>query len=318
MKKIGKELKNILKEASNLTFTLLKIMIPISITVKLLGELGIIELIGKSLSPIMNIVGLPGEFGLVWSTTMITNIYGGLLVFLSLAIENQYTTAQVTILAAMMLIAHTLPIELRIAQKAGVRLWFMFSLRVFGAFLLGGILNVFYKIFNLHNNIVKIIWNPGYTEPTLINWIITESKNYIIIFLIIFGILILMKILTITGILDKLNKILKPALEFLGMSKEVAPITIIGMTLGLSYGGGLIIKQTKSHLLSKKDVFLSLSLMGLSHSLIEDTLLMVTIGAALSGILLGRFIFTIIIIFILIRIIKHLSDPILKKCLISS
>ena len=101
MKKINKEIKSILKEASNLTFTLLKIMIPISIIVKVLGELGIIELIGKNLSPIMNIVGLPGEFGLVWSTTMITNIYGGLLVFFSLAIENQYTTAQVSILAAM-------------------------------------------------------------------------------------------------------------------------------------------------------------------------------------------------------------------------
>ena len=34
------------------------------------------------------------------------------------------TTAQATVLATMMLIAHTLPVELRIAQKSGPRLLF--------------------------------------------------------------------------------------------------------------------------------------------------------------------------------------------------
>ena len=313
MKKTIIEFKNTLKEASFTTFTLLKIMIPVSIIVKILGELGIIEIAGTVLLPIMNVVGLPGEFGLVWATTMITNIYGGLVIFFSLAIENPYTAAQVTVLGSMMLIAHTLPIELRIAQKAGARLWFMFSLRVIGAFILGWILNTFYTSFHLHQNATTILWNPGNTDTSLFHWVIRECRNYLMIFLIILVILLIMKLLKKSGIIDRLNNLLEPLLGFLGMSKNAAPITIIGMTMGISYGGGLIIKEAKSNLLSKKDAFLSLSLMGLSHSLIEDTLLMVAMGAALSGILLGRFAFTLIIMLVLIKCINRLSEPVFNK-----
>ena len=56
-----------------------------------------------------------------------------------------------------------------------------------------------------------------------------------------------------SGIIDRLNNLLEPALKVLGMSKNAAPITMIGMTLGLAYGGGLIIKEAKSGILSKKD-----------------------------------------------------------------
>ncbi|MCK4347193.1 MAG: hypothetical protein KAW47_01110 [Thermoplasmatales archaeon] len=313
MRKIISEIKDTFKEASLTTFTLLKIMIPISIIVRLLKEFGMIEIVGDVLSPAMNIVGLPGELGIVWATAMITNIYGALIVFFSLAMQNSYTVAQVTVLSTMILVAHTLPIELRIAQRAGVRLWFMFSLRFLGAFALGWILYVIYTLFNAHQNLATILWNPGKTDSSLVYWIVGECKNYLMIFLIILGLLLLMKLLKKSGIMTRLNNLLEPALEFLGMSKEAAPITIIGTTLGLSYGGGLIINEAKSGLLSKKDSLLSLSMMGLSHSLIEDTLLMVAMGAALSGILFGRFAFTIAVMFVLIKCINHLSKRVFNK-----
>ena len=133
------------------------------------------------------------------------------------------------------------------------------------------------------------------------------------IFFIIFGLLLIMRLLKKYNIIKHLNNFLEPALEFFGMSKKAAPITIIGTTLGLSYGGALIINEVKSNLISKKDSFLSLSMMGLSHSLIEDTLLMITMGAALSGILFGRIFFTIIIMIILIKFINKISKEKLNK-----
>ena len=117
-----------------------------------------------------------------------------------------------------------------------------------------------------------------------------------------------MKILKNLGIIEKLNQWMEPALELLGMSKKAAPLTIIGTTLGISYGGGIIINEAQSGNLSRKDAFLSVSLMGLTHSLIEDTLLMMTIGASLIGILFGRVIFSVIIMLLLINIIKNISD----------
>jgi hypothetical protein len=307
MEKITTEIKDTLKETIFTTFELLKIMIPISIIVKILGELGIIEIAGDFLAPIMRVVGLPGDFGLVWATAMITNIYGGLVVFFSLSVKNSLTVAQVTVLGTMILVAHTLLIESRITQKAGVRLWFMLSLRVLGAFILGWILNIIFTSFNLYQNESMLLWKPTYENSSIFYWVIGECKNYFMIFIIILSLLFLMKILKKSGTINRLNNFLEPILKSLGMSKDAAPITIIGMTLGLAYGGGLIIKEVKSGFLSKKDTFLSLSLMGLSHSLIEDTLLMLAIGASLVGILFARLLFTIAVMVVLIKFITHLS-----------
>jgi len=307
------EIKIILKDASYTTIELLKIMIPISIIIKILDILGFIEIIGRALSPIMGIVGLPGDFGLVWATAMITNIYGGLIVFFSLSINNSYTVAQVTILSVMILVAHNLPIEARITQKAGVSICYMLSLRIIGAFVLGWLLSIFINTFNLFNTKSRILWTPGYENETYLYWFLGEIKNYFMIFLIILILISLIHILKKSGLINRFNNLISPLLKFLGMSKNAAPITIIGMTLGLAYGGGIIIKEAKSKNLSKKDIFLSLSLMGLSHSLIEDTLLMLTIGASLIAILFARLIFSILVLLILIQFINRISNRVFKK-----
>ena len=307
------EIKETLKDAGSTTLTLLKILIPVSIIVKILSELGAIEIIGDYLSYAMGVVGLPGEFGLVWATAMLTNIYGAIVVLFSLSLESSYTVAQVTVLACMILFAHALPIEARIAQKAGVKLWFTLFLRIFGAIAFGFVLNLIFSNFNLFQNKSSMIWQQDIVNPTIYQWILEQMKYYVIIFLIILGLVTLMRILQKTGAVDRLNNFLKPGLEFLGMNKNAAPITIIGITLGLAYGGGLIIRESKSKLLTKKDTFLSVSLMGLSHSLIEDTLLTLSMGATIVGILFGRILFSILIIIIMIQIINRLSNKIFEK-----
>jgi hypothetical protein len=308
MNKFIVAVNTIVRDASLTTFELLKIMIPVSIIVKIFAEFGFIEVIGNHLAPVMNVVGLPGSVGLVWATAMITNIYGGLVVFFSLSLTNSFTIAQVTVLGVMILLAHNLPIEARITQKAGVRLWYMIVLRVGSAFVLGWIIFVVFSRFNLFTSESSLLWEPGFTDPSLFYWIIGECRNYFMIFLIIFGLLSLMYVLKKIGLIDKLNSLLEPGLKVLGMSKYVAPLTIIGMTLGLAYGGGLILRETKANTLTNKDVFLSLSFMGLSHSLIEDTILLLTIGASLLGILLARVMFSLVVLFVLIYCVKHLSD----------
>jgi hypothetical protein len=311
--KAGKVVKNIFKDTGSTYFFLLKIMIPISIIVKILEEFGAIEIIGENLGPAMGIVGLPGEFGLVIATAMITNIYGALVVFFTLSLNYTYTIAQVTILACMMLIAHTLPVEARIVQKAGVRLWYTLSLRIFGAFVFGFILNLIFTNFHLFQNKNILIWEPSYNDPNLFQWLIGQIGYYIMIFLIILGLMTLMEILKATGTLDKLNNFLKPGLKVFSISKNAAILPLIGMTLGLAYGGGVIVKEAKSKIISKKDTFLSLSFLNLSHSLIEDTFLTLAIGASIFGILIGRLFFTIFVMLIIAKFINSISKKTFNK-----
>ncbi len=307
------EIKKIFKDAGETSFILFKILIPVSIIVKILSEIGLVKTISGYLEPVMGLVGLPGDFALVWGTAMITNIYGGLIVFLNLSLSNTYSVAQVTILATMILVAHSFPVEIRIAQKAGVRARFSILFRFLSAIIIGAILSLVFNFFNLFNENTNIIWQPQNIDQSLTQWIINELKNYLMIFFIILALITLIHILKKSGIIEKLNNAFEPGLKYLGMSKNAAPLTIIGLTLGISYGGGLIIKEVQENNLGKKDAFLSVSMLCLSHSLIEDTLIMVSIGASFVGILFARVFFTIIVMIILIQVIKKLSNKTFKR-----
>ena len=55
-------------------------------------------------------------------------------------------------------------------------------------------------------------------------------------------------------------------------------------------------------------MFYSLALMGLAHSLIEDTLLMMAMGAHWSGVLLGRILFALVAVFLLVKLMALVPD----------
>lgn len=124
------------REIISVTLTLFKIMIPIILIIKVVEEMGGIIILSNVLSPLMETVGLPKEMGLVWATTLLTNIYGGLIVFINT--DMPLSVAQVSILGSMMLLAHSLPIEAAIAKKAGVNLSITLLIRVGGVLCLRG------------------------------------------------------------------------------------------------------------------------------------------------------------------------------------
>lgn len=303
---------DVLKKSSKTTVMLLKILIPVSIIVKILEMYGLIEVIASYLSGAMGLMGLPGEFGLVWSTALLTNIYGGMVVFFNLVQSGAiFSVREVTILAVVVLVAHALPVEVGIARKAGVRVWFSVVTRIGCAFIFGAFLNFIFVTFNLYSSDATIFWTPEISDPSLLSWMVSQLRSYILIFVVISALMFIMETLKLLGIMSWLNKKLEPFLEMLGMSREVAPLGIVGLTLGLSYGGGLIIQEAKSGRLKKKDVVLGVSLMNLCHSLIEDSLLMISLGAALSGVFVARLFFAIVVVFLLARVLAFSNDKIL-------
>jgi len=304
---------DLLKETRRISFHLFKIMVPVVIGVKILQELGAVELLGSLLSPLMTVVGLPGSMGLVWATTLLTNLYGGIAVFVSLMGDTPLTVAQTTVLGSMMLVAHGLPVELRIAQAAGIRLLVMGALRVGGALLYGWMLHGTYLSLQWLQKENTLTWAAPVRDDSLAAWGIAQIKSLFVIFLVIFGLLLLLKILARIRFMEMLNRALHPVLRLLGIGHAATSITLIGMTLGLAYGGGLIIEEARSGRLEKRDVFFSLALMGLCHSLIEDTLLVALLGSHLSGILWGRMAFALLVVFLMVRLCARFPSGTLER-----
>jgi len=306
----------VLREASAAAGMLFKIMIPIIIGVKVLQELGLIPYLARPLAPIMEIVGLPGSMGLVWATALVNNLYAAMVVYFSLAADDPLTCAQITILATMMLMAHALPLEGKIAQKAGTRFIFQALARAGGAFIVGWVLHLGYSATGWLQEPSRLFWEPAETGSGGLGfWALDQVRNLAMIFCIILVLVALMRLLQYFGVTQALVRFLQPVLRLLGISGEAAPIAIVGMTMGLAYGGGLILHEAKSGRVARQDIFFSLTLMGLCHSIIEDTLLMTLLGAHVSGLLWARLLFSLLFVFLLVRLVRALPASLINRFL---
>lgn len=302
-------LRGLLTETWRTSLILFRIMIPVSIVIKILKETGLIELIGAGFAPLMEIIGLPGAMGLVWVTGMVTNLYGGILAFVALSADHPLTVAQVTTLTTMMLVAHSLPVELQVARKAGASLPAIFAVRVGGGYLIGTILYLGYRLTGTLGGPSTISWAAiGPTDPSLAAWALGEARNYGMIFVIIAVLLILMAILKKFGVLALMDRLFGPVLSFIGIGREVTTLSIIGMTLGLAYGGALIIREAQTGRIAPRDRFFSMAFLSLFHSFIEDTLLMASLGGHFSGLLVVRALFAVGVVFAIVRLTGRMSD----------
>ncbi|CAH6797487.1 conserved membrane hypothetical protein [Vibrio chagasii] len=312
MKSTYQFFKELLKEIFDVTSTLFRIMIPIIIVIKVVEELGGIVILSEWLSPIMESVGLPKEMGLVWATTILTNIYAGLIILINSDVS--LTVAQASVLGSMMLLAHSLPIEGAIAKKAGVSWLATLSVRVGGSLVLAWLLNLSYQYGDLLNYPATVLWQPEVSsDNSYIGWAIEQLKNFAVIFMVISALLLLLKVLKVLGIEKLMALLLRPFLRLLGISKDATNLTIIGITLGLSFGGGLLINEAKKGHIAARDVFTAIMLLNLLHSLIEDTLLILLIGADFYTIFWGRIVFSVLIVALISHAIKRVKPTICER-----
>ena len=204
----------------------------------------------------------------------------------------------------MMLLAHALPVEAAVAKKAGVRWRATLSLRRLGALTLGFLLNLLYQSGDYLSQPNQLIWQPQLEQLGLVQWLFEQLKLLLMILLIITVLLSVLRILKLLHIERLIHWLLSPFLRLLGLSKHAANTTVIGITLGLSFGGGLLINEAESGKLSQRDIFVAMAFLALCHSLIEDTLLIMLLGAHVSGVLWCRLAFALLITLLL----SHLPD----------
>ncbi|MEP0521836.1 MAG: nucleoside recognition domain-containing protein [Hyphomicrobiales bacterium] len=295
-------------EALNIYWMLARIMIPVTIVTELLSRMGVIEAIAPMFSPIMQLVGLPSELGLAWLTAMLVGIWGALPLIFSLIPVSELTVAEVTVFSALILFAHGLPIEQKIIQKAGPGMITTTALRVFGGLLYA---------FILHHILASTGWLSGPVNPTWIpmsatpNWIefflgLGETMFWMLIILVVlfWG----LELLKTTGLLDWMMSAISPVLRLAGVQGEAGYLTSVGLFLGISYGAGLLIREAQSGAISPRQIFLSCVLMGFAHSVIEDTLLVMAIGADVYSVLVGRVVFAIAATAAIAALLRGLSD----------
>jgi hypothetical protein len=307
------------KDVYDTSLTLFIIMIPAIIIVKVAQELGGIELLASFIEPLMSGLGLPESVGLVWAMTIATNLYGGMIVFADLDASTSLTVAQMSVLGCLILTVHGLPVEVAVAKKAGVNVWIVLLTRVGGGILFAWTLHQIYSTGNYLQQPAEVIFKlqPS-TDNSLLGWAVVQLKNLAMIVVIIGLLMFGLKLLRVLGIERLMGIILRPFLWVFGIGKEATSFAIIGITLGLSFGGGLIINEAKKGEIPARDVFSTIILLGLLHSLIEDTLLIMLLGADFISIFWGRLLFVVVFVGIFVRLVGLLSEETCQRFLYRS
>lgn len=309
--------KKLWKDTWKVYLVFFKILIPVSISIKILKEFGIIDVIGGWIAPIMDLVGLPGAIGIAWFTAIVSNIYGGIIALLVIPEASTLTVAQMTIFTTLVLFAHNFPMEVTLAQRAGARAIPQMIIRLLSGFLAAMLLSFIFNYFNLYQDIAHPFLKPNPTQQTWSEWAVTELINYLKIAGVILALLLFLRTLEWFRIDRMIAKALSPILRLVGIGTEVTTVTLVGMLMGLAYGGAIISVEAKERNLNKRSIFYAMTLMGMLHSLVEDTFLPLLVDAKWFIILLIRLVFGIVITRIIVLLTVNRTQQWFERWLIT-
>lgn len=299
-----------LKRSWLMFLAIAKIMIPVMIGVQVAQHFGLVDALGHVLGPAMGVLNLPAEAGIIWATSLLVGMYGGLASLSTLSGSLDLTAGQLSALAAMILFAHNIPVEQSIVRRAGASFSATALLRITTALVYGGAIAWISHLTGWLSEPISLDWLRGadVISDAPANgywaWMQATAFSLMLTFVIILVLVVVLDIFNKLGITRRITSAITPALRFSGLDAQVAPVTTVGVLLGLSYGGALIIEESQRLQFSARTRFLALSWLSLSHSLIEDTILLMALGADIWVILVGRVLVTLAIVAFLARLTR--------------
>lgn len=279
---------------------LLRIILPISLLVRLLDYFGVLAYIAQFLDPVFSYLGLPGSTAIIFITSIFLPLYAPLAIITSMSI----TLRELTILALMCQIAHNLPVESAIQAKTGTSFWAMSALRVFMSIAVGVILN---RI--LPQDMGMPVFSQTAAEAihslgdVFIAWLKGAFQIALLILVIVFALNLLYRTLEKYNLINKLSKGIEPVLRFFGLPASTGFLWLIGYIVGLAYGGALMMDQMNEGKVTKSDAGLLNYHLAVSHSVIEDNLLFVALGVSIWWILGVRLVAAWVVVWV-----KRLGD----------
>lgn len=290
--------KNGLKVGLKTTWTLGKIIFPITLLLVILQHTPVLPWIIDLISPLMGIFGLSGEAAIPIVLGNVLNLYAGIAGILSLDL----TVKEVFIIAVMLSFAHNIFIETGVALKVGVKLWVVLVVRYGLAALSGIIINLFWQGGSetaKYGMAPKVETIPdGWLEIVMLG-VQKASFGILQLALIVIPLMIVVQYLKDLHYLQKFSDKLAPFTKVIGVQPNASMTLVAGLVIGLAYGAGVMIQAVREDGVSKKDATLVFIFLVACHAVIEDTLLFVPLGIPVLPLLIIRlitaFVLTIIV-----------------------
>ncbi|WP_186580891.1 nucleoside recognition domain-containing protein [Aquibacillus kalidii] len=271
----------------NLTWTLGKVIFPVTLLVTILRYTPVIPWLMDILTPMMKYIGLPGEAAVPLVIGNLLSLYAGIGAIISF----DFTIKEVFIMAIMLSFSHNLIIESSVASKVGVKWWIVVGIRIMLALSSAFMISTFWKggsDLAKYGFISKSEQLPEGWGNIILEGLQTAFLSIVQLALIVIPLMIVMQYFRELGWMNKLSSLFAPGMKFLGMEKNASVTLVAGLVIGLAYGAGVMIQAIKEDGVSKKDMYLALIFLVSCHAVIEDTLVFIPLGIPVWPLLIIR------------------------------
>jgi len=305
-------LKKGLMVGINTTWTLGKVIFPVTVLVTILQHTPLLNWIIDFIAPFMKWIGLSGDAAIPLVLGNLLNLYASIGAILTL----ELTVKEVFILAVMLSFSHNLLVESSVAAKVGVSLAMTVAVRIGLAIVSAFLINVFWQG---GSEIAQYGLVPPASE-SLTSWgailLSGVEKALLGVFqlaAIVIPLMVGIQILKDLKWLDTFSRWMAPVTRLLGMKENTSMTLAAGLLFGLALGAGVMIQAVKEDNVSKKDLTLAFIFLVSCHAVVEDTLLFVPLGIPVLPLLLIRLVTAIVLTMIVSLIWSRIEQTSRKE-----
>lgn len=285
-------LKKVFPSTLRTALWIIEMTVGVSFGILLLRYFGILPVISDFLSPVFVHFGLPGDASLAYVSGYFVNMYSAIAAAVSVGLDNR----EVTILGVMVLCSHNMLIETAVQKKTGSSAVRMVLIRTLSGWVLAFVLNLLLPLSSSDGGAVVESVAVGTFAEELAAWALETAVLVPKMLLLIFVLNILQAALSEFGVMERISHFLRPVMNFFGLSANCSVLWIIANTLGLAYGAAVMIEESQSGKIDRKEIDRLNTHIGISHSNLEDLSLLVSIGAMWWVLLLSRWMMSFLLV----------------------
>ena len=305
--KIIRCVKSVLPSTTKTCIWLLKITVGVSFAIMFLKYFNILPWFSNLLAPVFNALGLPGEAALPFVTGYFVNVYAAI----SVAVSFDFDVRALTILSTMVLCAHNMITETAVQKKTGTSAVRIIIIRTISAFGLAFFLNWF-----LPGEVMQNLGSGQTADLEFMvlfkDWLRSTLGVVTKMTVLIYTLAIVQKLLAEYGVIRWISRFLKYFLAFFGLPARTSFLWIVANTLGLAYGAAVMMEEVENGNVTKRDIDLLNTHICISHSNLEDLLLLTALGATWYVLLFSRWMASFLLVWEL-RTEYYIKDKLFKK-----
>jgi hypothetical protein len=280
-----------------MSLRLVLVLVPAGFLVFLLQLFNLLEPFAAMLDPLMGLAGLPGEAALVFVTGALVTTYPAIGVIASIS----FTMDEITVMALMILICHSLFVETAIQVRVGSNPVRIVLVRVLTALAVALVLG---RILGLEADGARppaAASGPGfpgwsYAGTEFLGWLHATGRTVLRVVMMVMLVMVIQRLLERSGVLPRLTRLCEPIVVVFGLPRNTAFLWLVGNTLGLTLGSAVILEEREKGDLTDEETDLLNHHLAVSHSLLEDTLLFVALGVGVIILIVPRLVAALVVV----------------------